>query len=253
MILTKEWPEPSNGVRPTPLDRANYKIIKMKRDEKKRIKQAFFDLDGTLIDSAPSILESLQFAFEKAGIKPNRLLTQDLIGPPLAVAIKSLLTTRDHKNLPVLVDNYKEYYDEIGYRKCGYYEGVPDMLKELRHMGLDLYIVTNKRKYPTERIVSGFGWESFFTGLYTLDSFEPMPRNKEELFIKLRAKNICVNSDSIYLGDRFEDANAAISNKIRFFRAAWGYGNFGLEDGDYETLSHPQELTEIFKKINLIL
>lgn len=212
-----------------------------------KVKKAFFDLDGTLIDSAPSILESMQFAFEKAGIKPNRQLTQDLIGPPLAVTIKSLISTQDKKELQALIDNYKFYYDKIGYKKCSYYEGVPDMLYELRNMGLDLYIVTNKRKYPTEGIVNSFGWASLFRGLYSLDSFESILKSKEELFVKLRAKRICTNSDSIYMGDRIEDANAALSNKIRFFKAAWGYGNFDLDYGEFETISHPEELTEIIR------
>ncbi len=48
-----------------------------------KIDSVIFDLDGTLIDSALSILNSLKNAFEKVGVKPNRSLEKELIGPPL--------------------------------------------------------------------------------------------------------------------------------------------------------------------------
>ena len=48
-----------------------------------KMRDIVFDLDGTLIDSAPSILASMQAAFEQAGIAPSGPLTPALIGPPL--------------------------------------------------------------------------------------------------------------------------------------------------------------------------
>ena len=48
------------------------------------VRDIVFDLDGTLIDSAPSILASMQAAFDEAGIAPATPLTPALIGPPLA-------------------------------------------------------------------------------------------------------------------------------------------------------------------------
>ena len=48
-----------------------------------KIKAVIFDLDGTLIDSAPSILAGLNMAIKKSGLLPVLPLTRSLVGPPL--------------------------------------------------------------------------------------------------------------------------------------------------------------------------
>lgn len=144
-----------------------------------------FDLDGTLIDSAPSILASMKVAFDEAGIQPARPLTHELIGPPLAQTLTSLLTEATFGALPGLIEGFKRHYDESGYRETRFYEGVPAMLSELRRMQLRLYVATNKRILPTRKIVEHFGWTSLFEELYALDYFVPAVPNKTAMLQRL--------------------------------------------------------------------
>jgi phosphoglycolate phosphatase len=211
------------------------------------IKHVIFDLDGTLIDSAPSILASMQVAFNEAGIKPVRPLTSDLIGPPLTVAMNSMLTSATSEKLPILIEGFKRHYDESGYLESQLYEGIFDMLKELKHMGLRLYIATNKRIIPTRKIIEYFGWSTLFDGVYALDHFKPALQNKTSMLQQLRQQMPDISDRSIYVGDRFEDADAAKTNRLCFFWASWGYeSTLELETSDCTTvIKKPSQLTKI--------
>jgi len=81
----------------------------------KVVRDIVFDLDGTLIDSAPSILASMQAAFEKTGIEPLMPLTSALIGPPLAQTVLSLLPPDRTHAMQDVVQGFKSHYDVVGY------------------------------------------------------------------------------------------------------------------------------------------
>ena len=211
------------------------------------VKHIIFDLDGTLIDSAPSILASMQVAFTQAGIEPARPFTYDLIGPPLAVAMASMLTNDTLGELSVLMESYKRHYDELGYRETAFYIGVPDMLRELRQMGLRLYIATNKRILPTRKIIEYFGWTALFDGLYSLDQFTPTLQNKEAMLQRLGQELPGMLEGAIYVGDRAEDADAAMANNLRFIWASWGYSPSDLEVEGYVRAEVSAHLTNIIK------
>ena len=117
--------------------------LKMPNNTEIFAKHVVFGLDGTLIDSAPSILASMLAAFNEEGIEPARPLTSEIIGPSLTVAMASLLAETSLDKLPRLTEAFKRDYDESGYRETRLYKGVPEMLKDLRQMGCSLYISTN--------------------------------------------------------------------------------------------------------------
>lgn len=207
-----------------------------------------FDLDGTLVDSAPSIMASMLAAFNEVGIEPNQPLTPDIVGPTLTVAMASLLAEASRAKLPRLTEAFKRHYDEAGYRETKIYGGVPEMLKDLRKIGCSLYIATNKRDFPTRKIINFFGWTDFFDGLYCIDSFKPALQNKAAILQRLVHELPETSPQRIYVGDRAEDGIAANSNGFNFLWASWGYEAFALENSNYIFVENPGQIIEIVSR-----
>lgn len=212
------------------------------------IRDIVFDLDGTLIDSAASILASMQAAFDQAGITPARPLTPALIGPPLAQTLRALLPDTDAVQvLPDLVEGFKRHYDASGYQKSQVYPGVQDMLQALGRMPVRLHIATNKRIAATRRIVAYLGWERFFAGVYALDACTPALPHKTAMLQRLR--QMMADAAPLYVGDRAEDAEAARASGMSFFWATWGYGGSDVQVPPECRLQAPAQLLPAWARL----
>lgn len=192
------------------------------------MKAIIFDLDGTLVDSAPSILASLAQAFADCGLQPRVPLTASLIGPPLRATLVNLFDgAPDEATLDRLTTTFKRHYDSQGYRQTQAFAGVEPMLRSLVAAGLNLHIATNKRALPTRLILDHLGWSELFGQVYALDSFNPAIPHKADLLARLLADTGLAAGDCAYVGDRAEDGQAARANHLPFFWAAWGFGSAG--------------------------
>lgn len=78
-----------------------------------------FDLDGTLIDSAPGVLSYLVKAVEKAGVKADETkLTRDLIGPPLETILRALCPTESVEKQTLTIQMFRQIYDDDPIAGC---------------------------------------------------------------------------------------------------------------------------------------
>ena len=215
--------------------------------ERSKIKAVIFDLDGTLIDSASAILEGLEYTLNKAGVIPVQPLTNSLIGPPLKETLLRLVGEEVDVNVDSLIANFKNFYDQEGFKKSRPYPGIEKVLRVLSESGLVLYLATNKRLVPTQKIINYFGWKHFFDEIYTIDKFVKFPFKTKTLMIqKLIKEKLIDPANAIYVGDREEDQLASISNNMPSILVAWGYGDFQKEDsGGMTQPSTPEELLSI--------
>lgn len=116
------------------------------------------------------------------------------------------------------------HYDSIGVLQTEAFPGVNALLMSLANHGCTMYVATNKRKIPADRIVRQLGWEHFFKIVYSLDSLGSTSATKTDLIRHVVCTHKLRRASTVYVGDREEDGIAARSARVPFILAAWGYG-----------------------------
>jgi len=192
-----------------------------------------FDFDGTLIDSAPGILEAFAAALSDAGIVPAVSLDSSLIGPPLAETLARISGSNDSAVIQLLSGKFKRYYDSAGVAATHAYPGVDAMLDRFSATGSVMHISTNKRFSVTQAIIEHLGWNDRFASVYALDMVEPRLPGKAQLLSKQIEEQGLDPARTCYVGDKREDGHAADANGLAFYYASWGYG--GLERGQLDS------------------
>jgi phosphoglycolate phosphatase len=180
-----------------------------------------FDLDGTLIDSAPAIRQGLRVATE--AVAPGRLqqALQVPIGPPLPRMAELILGSDGAHLGPAFVAAFQRYYDTEGVSRTQAYAGAAAALQALRRAGSRLAILTNKREQPTLQILAAQGWTDWFSAVLCVDSEGCAGLDKAQRLAACgpgwRA------SHCVLVGDTQEDQRAALASGIGFVAADYGY------------------------------
>lgn len=216
----------------------------MKNDQ--TYKSVIFDLDGTLIDSSPSILECFEGVLKEANLQTRVTLDHSVIGPPLRQTLMNLTGLPAGDSLENLVVSFQTIYDTEGYKATHIYPGVEDMLLKFASMKIPMAIATNKRRNPTVKILEHLGWDHYFWRVGTLDAPSIAHPDKSALIRHMIDERRLTANESIYLGDKWEDGEAAAANDMQFFAANWGYGKWetnAMPTG-WRLIPSPAKLTE---------
>ena len=73
-------------------------------------------------------------------------------------------------------------------------------------------------------------WGNYFEAVYSLDTIQPLTPTKGALIRHILFAHQLKSEDTLDVGDRDEDHVAATQARVQFYRATWGYGNFGTFD-----------------------
>ncbi len=199
-----------------------------------------FDLDGTLIDSRPAIIDTFAAILHKHSIEPRVPWPALRIGPPLAVTLRELAGDVEPALLDALIADFKADYDSSGYRASRVFDGIPELLATLHADGRACYLATNKRLHPTRLILDYLGWQRYFIEVYALDRQSPPLPDKAAMLRRLLADQQLAAPTSLYVGDTPEDQQAASAAGLAFIGVEWGYGRFPAEQP--ARVATPQEL-----------
>lgn len=205
------------------------------------ISDVIFDLDGTLVDSAQSILLCMAEALASQGITPTIPLAQSVIGPPLRETLRKISGHDDEETIAAMAKAFVEHYDISGYRQTKVFAGIEAMLRDLKAGGIRLHIATNKRLRPTQLILAHLGWSELFCAVYALDLRTPSFPNKSEMIAALLQAEGIAPTQAVYIGDRHEDWKSAQANALPFIAAVWGYrdDDFLASSEDLFAAEHP--------------
>jgi N-acetyl-D-muramate 6-phosphate phosphatase len=119
-----------------------------------------FDLDGTLLDSAPDLLAALTHVRRQLGLTGETPAKAGHYVSAGAVAmLRAGLPEHLHDQIPALRDEVLRYYEAhiCVYSKA--YPGVIELLVALQHLDIAWGIVTNKPFYLAEKLIQTLGWQ----------------------------------------------------------------------------------------------
>lgn len=184
----------------------------------------FFDLDGTITDSGPGILNSVRYALEKLRLPvPETQALLSFIGPPLMDSFMKKYEM-DEEEAEQAVSYYREYYVEKGMYENLVYDGIPELLENLNQSGYTLYIATSKPEVFAKQILAHFELTKHFKGIYgaSLDS----SRSSKGAVIRygMAEENVSA-AGSLMIGDREHDVLGAMENQVECIGALYGYGD----------------------------
>lgn len=205
-----------------------------------------FDLDGTLLDTAPDLGLALNMQRERHGLPP---LPQSTIRPYASHGSKGLLSigfglTPQHVNFADMREEYLNIYDQVMTQSPVLFDGMQVLLTELDNRGLRWGIVTNKPRRFTEPILKKIGLQHRAACVVCGDD---MLRAKPYPDTLLKACELTgVPAEAcIYVGDAERDIQAGKAAGMRTVISMYGYIDSTDQPLEWESdylIQHPNEL-----------
>ncbi len=180
-----------------------------------------FDLDGTLTASAPGICSSIRYTIEQMGTEPiDEALLSQFVGPPLYSSFQKYAGyTPEQTEKAVAI--YREHYTENGVLNAHVFQGIPNLLRQLKANGVFVALASAKPTTSVHRVLEHFGLSRFFDRI-----IGSPPARREESKVALLHDALPVRyTRAAMVGDRKFDIEAAKELGLDAIGVEWGYGS----------------------------
>jgi len=182
-----------------------------------------FDLDGTLIDSARDLADSVNATRVWAGFeKLDDRTVASYVGNGAPVLIRRAFPNASEAELAGLLRYFLDYYREHMLDATVLYPGVREALDRLHAADVAMAVLTNKPVRFSLRLIEGIGLEAHFFRVYGGNSFEekkPHPRGIDLLVAELGADR----SRTVMVGDSAVDIRTARNAGVTACGVSWGF------------------------------
>ena len=186
---------------------------------------AIFDLDGTLVDSAPDIRACLNRLMEREGLPPFSLPeVAAMIGDGARALLAKAFAARGVPLDEAVIAPFLDDLEANSAKLTRPYPGIPEALDALTAAGWTLAVCTNKPIAATRALLASLGLAPIFAVVLGGDSLpvrKPDPGHVQGVL----AEAGTAADDAVMIGDHQNDLRAAAGAGVRSIFAAWGYGS----------------------------
>lgn len=186
-------------------------------------KTLFFDFDGTIADSEKGIVNGIKYMIDDMHLAPLAPSAyRDWIGPSLTFSMQKYYPGMDYQRG---IESYREYYLTKGMYELQVYDGVTDMLQQLKDDGYQLALASAKPEKQLLRIVDKQHLRSLFNGAYGASNDEKTRISKTDILAYAIASMHAHEDSSVMIGDRFTDMEGGRNNQVHTLGVTYGFGD----------------------------
>ncbi len=197
-----------------------------------------FDMDGTLLDSAPAVMSRLRDTMRHFDVEPpGDAELRHLIGPPTPEALSGYIS-------PDLIEEALSFYRSLvareGLANMSLFAGIPEALAQLQAHGVPLAVATSKLQDEAERIVADFGIGQYFTAIV---GASPARASKADVVAHaLGQLQTSSTHAALMVGDRLWDIEGAAVHGVPTLLVSWGYARAEEFDLAIARVDSPDQL-----------
>ena len=209
-----------------------------------------FDLDGTLTDPENGLVEGFIYAFKKMGVKDygTRDSLRRFIGPSLYVVWQDEFGFNE-TTVVEAIEKFREYYNIYGWWDNKVYDGIPEMLAQLKADGVKLAVMSNKNHSHILKMVNALFPDTFDSIWGTIPEVPAKPNPARAFMIADEFGEPIENV--AFVGDSDVDMITACNAKAIPVGVSWGYrpAECLRENGAAYTPENADVLYEILKNL----
>jgi len=208
-----------------------------------------FDLDGTLVDTAPDLINALNHVLHREGLAPVPLKTaRNMIGAGARKMIERALEAEDRMasvaDISRMTADFISYYADHIAVESRPFEGLEVALDHLAVRGHLLAVCTNKLEWLSRRLLDRLGLSGRFTAICGADTFG-VPKPDPTILRETVARAGGQLSASIMVGDAGPDIGVARRARVPVIGVGFGYTDVPIADLKPDRLiNHMRDLPE---------
>ena len=212
------------------------------------IKAVLFDLDGTLLDSAPDLIATLNHLRADLGLAAmpvddlRHFVSRGAIG-----LIKAGMPPCDDETLAQWRASFLAHYEENSFIHSRPFDGVELLLSELASRDIPWGIVTNKMEYLSFPIIEKAGWTSSVSAVVCGDTVENSKPHPEPVLAACQKIGIAPEN-ALMVGDDLRDIEAGRRAGSQTAFALYGYADSESQSdiiGNAALINSPQEVLDL--------
>lgn len=215
-----------------------------------KYKLAIFDMDGTILNTLEDLADSMNYALVQHDM-PQRTIDEvrRFVGNGIRKLVERAVPTgTEAAQVDEVFETFTAYYKEHCAIKTRPYEGIPEVLKQLRDMGVKTAVVSNKADFAVQSLC-----EDYFPGLFDFavgdkegQRRKPAPDSVNAVLDKFGMDK----SQAVYIGDSDVDYETSQNADMDVIMVGWGFRDeeFILSKGAEFVIHTPDEIVEYIKR-----
>ena len=209
-------------------------------------KIVIFDLDGTLLNTLDDLADSTNYALSKFGY-PTRTIEEvrQFVGNGVAKLIERAIPDgKNNSNFEKCLSIFKENYAQNMYNKTAPYNGIIEMLSNLKSKGIKIAVVSNKFDLAVKELCKIYfdKYIDFAAGENEAQGINKKPA--PDTVLSVLRKFSFSPEDAIYVGDSDVDIMTAKNSNMPCISVTWGFRDekFLLKSGATILINAPSEI-----------